>query len=147
MSRKYLDFVWDGERQGLRGPLFSWMNFLGVLAVYMGMRQLIVVLVAAVMGCGPMTVPAVRRVTAEEQKMVDQAWENMLSPRERLGRRTLLDCLILMRMHEHGIDRLRLESEKELAAGRVVMEVYFDRKDEAADRMVVSVYDPAWELV
>ena len=44
-------------------------------------------------GCGPMISPLTVRLDADQQKMVDGMWNNMLTPTDRLDRELLLDVL------------------------------------------------------
>jgi len=104
------------------------MRTLALLAVFVG-------------GCGPLTYPMVDRLEPESQAQVDAAWENMLSPPGRLDRTLLLDTLLCMQAHHHGVDRLDLVSEKRVGQGRVVMTVRFDRERPEFDEYVVAYLD------
>ena len=101
------------------------------------------VLLAFAAACGPMTHPMVIRLDEQEQKTVDDAWTNMLDPPHRLARDLLLDVLITHQMHQRGVDRLVLISEKGVGRRRVVMEIAFDRQNPEADAFTFMLED-AW---
>src|SRR6266571_3507808 len=63
-------------------------------------------------GCGPMISPLTVRLDADQQKMVDGMWNNMLTPTDRLDRELLLDVLCQSWLFQIGVDRLHLTSEK-----------------------------------
>jgi hypothetical protein len=99
-------------------------------------------------GCGRvMPVPMVDRLEPEKQFEVDVAWHNMLTPPDRLDRTLLLDVLLLHQFHAHGVDRLRLTSEKWLVGGVVVMEVVFERDDPARDAFWVTYQDDSGNVL
>lgn len=83
----------------------------------------------------------VPRLAKEEQERVDSSWNNMFSPPGRLNRVLLLETILAHGFHQVGVDRLQLVSEKRLADGMVVMEVYFDRERPAFDTFTVTLYD------
>lgn len=89
-------------------------------------------------GCGPMTQPMVQRLPEEAQHQVDDVWDNLLQPPDRLDRTTLLDALTLYQLFQVGIDRLNMTSEKDVLGGRVVMTVRFDRAHPCLDEFTVT---------
>lgn len=97
----------------------------------------------AVTGCGVLSFPMVVRLNAEEQKKVDDAWINMLTPAGRLDRQTLRDALVARQLHEAGVDELRLVSKKRVSGGLVVMEVEFDREHPGFDGFTLTYMNPA----
>ena len=93
---------------------------------------------------GPLTFPAVQRLSPDEQAEVDRDWNNMLKPTYRLDRGLLLDVVIFYQLHQVGVDRLHLESQKEYAEGPVVMTIdYVRANDPATDRLTLEVKDHA----
>ncbi len=94
-------------------------------------------------GCGPMTHPMVSRLTEDEQAQVDEAWTQMFLPPERLDRSLLLDVLLSFELHQVGVDRLALVSEKRVGQGRVIMTVNFDRASPAFDEFTIAYVDEA----
>jgi hypothetical protein len=93
-------------------------------------------------GChGPLAVPMVSRLGPEEQEQVEQSWDNMLMPADRLDRTLLLDTIIVLELHTRGVDRLRMTSEKFIDGAMVRMEVIFDRDNPDGDAFVLSVLD------
>jgi hypothetical protein len=98
-----------------------------------------ILILSALSGCGPLSVPGVRRLAADEQAVVDGMWDNMLSPPARLDRDVLLDTIVSFELLQTGVDRLTMRSEKHVAAGKVVMVVRFDRRDPSADTFAVEL--------
>jgi hypothetical protein len=92
--------------------------------------------------CGPLRAPMATRLDDDVQKRVDEAWDKALSPVGRLDRQRLLDVLVGTEAYQRGVDKLTFRSEKRCAAGRVVMEVHFDRAAPARDRFEVLVLGP-----
>jgi hypothetical protein len=109
------------------------------------MRQaaIVIVLLCALplAGCGPMMFPAVERLDPQEQAEVDGVWDAMLNPAAKADRQVLLDALLLQQLHQRGVDRLILRSEKLFTGGTAVLEVFFERANEAADRFELTVLD------
>lgn len=105
------------------------------------MRILALSFVLCLVGCGPITKPMVDRLPEEQQQVVDATWDNMFTPPERLDRILLLDVLIVNQMHQYGVDRLELRSEKRVCNGRVIMTIRFDRADPAFDEFTISYLD------
>ena len=101
-----------------------------------------ITLLALAAACGPMTFPMVIRLDEESQNQVDDAWVNMLDPPHRLDRELLLDVLIAHQLHQRGVDRLVLISEKGVDRRRVVMEVAYDRQNPEADAFTFMLEDP-----
>jgi hypothetical protein len=83
----------------------------------------------------------VDRLDEAAQHKVDDAWSHMLLPPDRLERTLLLDCIISAELHQFGVDRLHFVSEKEVADGRIVMEVQFDRAAPEFDEFSVTYVD------
>ncbi|QEL13811.1 hypothetical protein [Limnoglobus roseus] len=100
-----------------------------------------------VVGCGPMSRPIPERLNDVDQKSVNEAWNRALTPVGKHDRQTWLDVFVTAYAHEVGVDRLTFRSEKDLATGKVVMEVFFERAKPADDRFVVTVYDAAGKVV
>lgn len=92
-------------------------------------------------GCGPLHSPMPVRFADEQQKAIDDAWDRAFQPVDHLDGQALLDALISSGGYEMGVDRLRFRSEKNCAAGLVVMEIQFDRAQPALDRFAVTVQD------
>src|SRR5215510_5025931 len=91
------------------------------------MKWLAPFLVVSLTGCGPMTKPMVDRLDKDQQQAVDQVWDNLLTPVDRVNRTVLLDAIVHYNIFQLGVDRLHLAAEKETKAGLVVMQVRFDR--------------------
>jgi len=108
-------------------------------------RILALVVLAFSAGChGPLTFPAVERLSPAEQAAIDQYWNNMLSPTDRLDRGLLLDVVMFYQLHEVGVDRLHMESQKDFAGGAVTMTIDFVRaNDPASDRLTLEVKNRA----
>jgi hypothetical protein len=102
---------------------------------------LLVLVLAA--GCkGPLTVPAVQRLSADDQAHVNHEWDNMLRPTDRLGRELLLDVVMFYQLHQDGVDRLHMQSEKDYTDGTVVMTIDFVRaNDPSRDRFTIEIKD------
>ncbi|MBI5863205.1 MAG: hypothetical protein HZB38_01575 [Planctomycetes bacterium] len=109
---------------------------------------LLISLLLTATSCGPLGgVPIVTRLDSEEQANVDQSWANMFSPPQRLDRTLLLDTLLSGRMHERGVDELKLVSKKRVGDALVVMEVDFDRLSPDFDAFTVTYLDaPGLEM-
>jgi hypothetical protein len=91
------------------------------------------------MGSGPMP----PRLEADEQKKIDEAWDNALTPVDKLDRQATLDTLIVSQAFQAGVDRLDFRSEKKFSGGLVVMEIHFDRTKPNDDRFEVTIRDLA----
>ena len=110
------------------------------------MRRLLfaalVLSIAPLVGSGPMgSGPMPPRLEADEQKKIDDAWENALTPVDHLDRQTTLDTLLVAQAFQAGVDKLTFHSEKKFSGGVVVMEIHFDRTKPNDDRFVVTVRD------
>lgn len=92
-------------------------------------------------GCGPLSSPMLPRLRPEEQRQVDQAWENILTPVQRVDRQTLLDTNVLFWLYMMGVDRMHMTSEKYFSGGMVVMEIDCDRASPDSDQFTITVLD------
>jgi hypothetical protein len=100
--------------------------------------------IIAFVGCGPMgSGPMPPRLEADEQKKIDDAWEQALTPVDKLDRQATLDTLIMTQAFQAGVDRLMFHSEKKFSGGMVVMEIHFDRDKPNDDRFEMTVRDAA----
>jgi hypothetical protein len=98
---------------------------------------------AALVGCGPMSSsPMPPRLSADDQKKIDESWDRALTPVDHLDRQALLDAFVVTQAYQSGVDRLTFRSEKKFAGGLVVMEIHFDRAKPDDDRFDVIVQDP-----
>jgi hypothetical protein len=98
-------------------------------------------------GCGPLTLPVVARLEAQDQAQIDHSWNNMLTPPARLDRELLLDTIVAFQLDQFGVDRLHMQSEKRFTGGTVTMDVYFDRRRPEVDAFWVTVRDRRGPLV
>jgi hypothetical protein len=100
--------------------------------------------IVPLVGCGPMgSGPMPPRLDADEQKKIDDAWDNALTPVDNLDRQATLDTLIVSQAFQAGVDRLEFRSEKKFTGGLVVMEIHFDRAKPNDDRFEVTVRNQA----
>jgi hypothetical protein len=100
--------------------------------------------IVSLVGCGPMgSGPMPPRLEPDEQKKIDQAWNNALTPTDHLDRQAMLDTLVVTQAFQAGVDKLEFRSEKNFADGVVIMEVHFDREKPDGDAFVVTVRNPA----
>ncbi len=83
--------------------------------------------------------PMPMRLKSEPQVKVDEAWENMLDPPERLDRMLLLDTVLAMQLFHIGADRVYFIGEKKVGANLVTMEVFFNRVEPDSDRFAISI--------
>jgi hypothetical protein len=112
------------------------------------MKYLFVLLCVLLGGCGHMFFPAVQRLSPEDQAKVDQIWNNVLTPPERVDRELLLDVVEAFELHTAGIDRLKLECEKDFTGGTVHMIVNFNRRRPPEDdRFIVMIRDHQGHLL
>lgn len=100
-----------------------------------------------VCSCGPLEIPAVQRLDPEAQAEVDRAWNHMLTPADRLDGALLLDVILACRLHVLGADRVRYRAEKETLAGRVTLELDYDRNDPDSGALVFTLTDRAGHVV
>ncbi len=106
------------------------------------MRCLLMLLLMSIVGChGPLTKPMIDRLDEKGQAKIDEVWENMLIPPDALDRTLLLDVILSAQLYQHGVDSLRLTSEKAVGEGLVVMEIRFDREEPLFDEFSVSYVD------
>jgi hypothetical protein len=84
--------------------------------------------------------PLPERLEPETQKKIDDAWTEVLTPPNRLGRQDLLDMLVGTFAYQHGVDTLTFRTSKQYAGGTVVMEAQYDRMRPTDDRFEVIVY-------
>ena len=95
---------------------------------------------AIAFGCGPMRAPLPERLEPETQKQIDDAWNGVLTPPNRVGRQELLDVLVGTFAYQHGVDTLTFRTSKRYTEGTVVMEVQYDRTRPTDDRFDVTVF-------
>lgn len=109
------------------------------------MKCIVALVVLALTACqGPMTVPAVQRLAPDQQEEINRDWNNMLKPSDRLDRGLLLDVVMYYQLHQMGVDRLHLESQKDYAGGTVVMTIdYVRASDPTNDRFTLEIKDPS----
>ncbi|OWK37538.1 hypothetical protein [Fimbriiglobus ruber] len=100
------------------------------------------------LGCGgPLTTPLPARLTADDQKQVDDSWDRALTPVGKHDRQAWLDTMVVSRAYENGVDSFSFHSEKRWTGGKVVMEARYDRAKPADDRFEVTVYDLAGKVL
>jgi hypothetical protein len=99
------------------------------------------------LGCGPLTVPAVHRLSPEEQAEVNGMWDNMLTPPHRLPRDVLVDAVMVFQLYQSGVDRLSMRSEKSFAGGAAVMTIQFDRLQPTQDAFTIEIWDRTGQKV
>ncbi len=104
-------------------------------------------LMLTLMGCGPMQSPMPHRLEPEAQKDVDASWNRAFTPIGRFDHQDLLDIMVGFHAYQLGVDTLTFRSEKTVANGKVIMEVFFDRAKPEADRFIVTVLDLAGKVV
>jgi hypothetical protein len=102
---------------------------------------LLIVLCVALSGCGPLLSPMLPRLTAEDQQKIDQVWDNLLTPPQRVDRQTLLDVNVVYWLYSLGVDRLHMSSEKYFNGGIVVMQIDCDRANPDSDEFAITVLD------
>jgi len=102
---------------------------------------LLILLTASITGCGPLVSPMLPRLKPDEQHQVDQAWDNLLTPVQRVDRQTLLDTSVAFWMYTLGVDRMHMTSEKYFSGGTVVMEIDCDRAVPDSDQYTITVLD------
>src|SRR4051812_7254715 len=108
------------------------------------MRLLLVAMVSGMLsqGCGPLMFPMVARLEPQKQAEIDAAWNNMLKPVDRLDRTTLLDCVVMLQLYQHGVDRFTAKSVKKTSAGIIEMSIDFDRTKPQSDQFLLRVVGP-----
>jgi hypothetical protein len=102
---------------------------------------LAIVFLASFAGCGPLFLPMMPRLNAEDQHVVDQMWDNLLTPIQRVDREALLDTNIAFWMYAIGVDRMQMKSEKYFKGGTAIMEMDCDRANPDADQFTITVLD------
>src|SRR5258706_476462 len=107
---------------------------------YWWMVMLAAVVVGAC-GCGPLMRPMTVQLEADQQRMVDGMWNNMLTPADRLDRELLLDVLCEYGLYQVGVDRLRMVAEKQYERGRGVMGIDCDGRSPGSDQFTVTLLD------
>src|SRR5262245_63985807 len=88
-----------------------------------------------------MTTPMAPRLADDQQKQIDASWNSALTPINKLDRQAVVDLMVLRYAFEVGVDRLKLNSEKDLAMGKALMAIHIDRSKPAADRFEFKVLD------
>lgn len=113
------------------------------------MKILVILFCTAAAGCaGPTVYPAVQRLEPDEQALVDHMWNNMLNPVDRLDRELLLDVMLAYELHVYGIDRLKLDCEKDFDGGTIRIKLDYDRRRAREDdRLVVEIRDNKGNLL
>jgi hypothetical protein len=101
----------------------------------------VIALMVGLSGCGPLFAPMQPRLSAEDQRKVDQMWDNMLTPVGHVDREALLDANVAYWMFTIGVDRMHLTSEKYFTGGTAVMEMDCDRANPDADEFTITVLD------
>lgn len=105
-------------------------------------------LLAGFAGCGgPLRTPMPVRLDDADQKAIDDAWNQALTPVDRYDRQNVLDILLGSQAYEFGVDRLTFRSEKKVSIGTVIMEIEFDRLTPEQDRFVVMVVGPKGKVL
>lgn len=99
------------------------------------------ILLVLLTGCGPLFVPMLPRLKPEDQQAVDQMWDNLLTPVQRVDRETLLDANIAYWMYAIGVDRMQMRSEKYFSGGTAIMEMDCDRANPDVDQFSITVVD------
>ena len=106
------------------------------------MRAIALALVLTVAGCSSLVArPMVARLQPEQQSQIDDSWDNMLSPPERLDRMLLLDTVLAGQLYQIGADRVQFRSEKQVRDGTVTMEVFYSRHNPDNDRFTIRYVD------
>jgi len=105
------------------------------------LATVMLVLLATLAGCGPLFVPMLPRLEPAEQAKVDQMWDNLLTPVQRVDHQTLLDANVRYWMYTVGVDRMRMTSEKHFTGGKAVMEIDCDRANPDADQFTITIFD------
>jgi hypothetical protein len=102
---------------------------------------------AALWGCGPMQTVMPVRLDGDGQEKVDEAWDKALTPINHIDHSTMLDAFLVSHAYQVGVDKLSFHSEKQVAAGTVVMDIQYDRKRPHDDRFEVRIYDATAQLL
>ncbi|MCG3138616.1 MAG: hypothetical protein HJJLKODD_02481 [Phycisphaerae bacterium] len=108
---------------------------------FLGIGELVVMLIGGT-GCrGPLEYPMVTRLSEEQQWQVDEAWGNMLDQGEEVDRVLWLDVMIVGQLYEQGVDTLVMQSTKTVSDGKVVMTIQFNRAEPQYDEFNLAYYD------
>jgi|HubBroStandDraft_1064217.scaffolds.fasta_scaffold486025_1 hypothetical protein len=110
-------------------------------------RLLLLCLFLPLTGCGPMLFPGFNRLDDKTQAQVNQEWNNMLNPTDRLDRELLLDTIMMFQLHEEGVDRGAFHSEKDFDGGTVLMDVNYDRANEKSGWFDITIKDKSGQIV
>jgi len=102
---------------------------------------LTIILFAGIGGCGPLFTPMAPQLSPDDQHKVDQMWDDMLTPVQRVNRQTLLDTNVAYWMFTFGVDRLHVTSEKYFSGGTAVMEIDCDRANPDVDQFTITMLD------
>jgi hypothetical protein len=102
---------------------------------------------AAVVGCGPMAGPMPPRLEANDQKQIDDAWEQALAPVGKHDRQTWLDTFVVTQAFQVGVDSLDFRSEKKWSGGKVLMVIHCERARPEGDLFEVTVYDHGGQVL
>ncbi len=94
-----------------------------------------------IVGCGPLSMPMVARLGADDQARVDRAWEHLTARVTEVDRTLLLDAMIASQMYQIGVDQLEMVSVKNLSGGQVTMRVNFNRLRPEDDRFTFAYVD------
>jgi hypothetical protein len=104
-------------------------------------RMLTILTPLLLSGCGPLTAPLTLPLCPEQQKIIDESWNNMLAPADRLDRELLFDVVAAGSLYQLGVDRLHLRSEKNYNHGQVIMEIDCDRASPNTDQFTITILD------
>jgi hypothetical protein len=112
------------------------------------MRFIVIGMVLLVaVGCGPMQRPMVYRLEAEQQKTVDQCWENIMARQQKIDHQGLLDVMITYYLPTIGIDSAQYHAEKTVGDKLVAFDVIFDRTRPQRDAFSVTVFDSRGTII
>jgi len=100
-----------------------------------------IALITGLTGCGPLFAPMEPRLQPEDQRKVDQMWNNMLTPVGHVDREALLDANVAYWMYTFGVDRMHITSEKYFTGGTAIMEIDCDRANPDTDQFTITVLD------
>jgi hypothetical protein len=105
-------------------------------------RHLLLILAPLVLSaCGPLSGPITVPLCPDQQKIIDQSWNNMLTPADRLDRELLFDVVAAGSFYQLGVDRLHMRSEKSYSHGQVIMEIDCDRASPQTDQFTITILD------
>ena len=111
------------------------------------MRRTAFAFCLGLVGCGPISQPMVHRLKPEGQEKINGAWENMLTPPDRLDRMLLLDVVTVHQLHQLGVDRLYFHSQKDVPGGAVRMQLLYDREKPDLDEFTITCLDQSGGLL